>query len=187
MHRSWFVLFLATLGFALAACSTLSSASDQDAGPPPPSTFSDHGVSFTYPPGWQRALVTGGLKPGHLWAEAVAADADHGIAVAAVQLAINVDRDYANEHFDLLDQELRSGLGHVTGLAGPGHFELDQMPVLRYFGSTEDAAGPRRHAFYAIFDGDIEFFFDCYWAPAAGREAELISACDAAINSFRVL
>ena len=158
--------------------------------PEGPAVYDDNGVTFEYPGGWDEfpakasATSTGSSE---LWSATVGPDKTNLVNVTAYQLNIAV----TEENLDTIEAELDGVIKDVVDQAGgeitsgPDQEEVAGFPAYTYTWEDVEVDGePKDSSAYFLFNGEIEYFFNCQFS--ADTQEEVQGGCDQILESFTV-
>jgi hypothetical protein len=154
------------------------------------STYEDNGVAFEYPDGWDEfpaeasATSTGSNE---LWSATVGPDKTNLVNITAYQLNIEV----TEENLTSIEAELESVIQDVVDQAegtitdGPTADEVAGFPAYTFTWEDVEVEGePKDSSAYFVFNGDIEYFFNCQFSTDTAEEIQ--AGCDQILESFEV-
>lgn len=154
------------------------------------STYEENGVAFEYPEGWDEfpaeasATSTGSNE---LWSATVGPDKTNLVNITAYQLNIEV----TDENLASIETELESVIQDVVDQAegtitdGPTADEVAGFPAYTFTWEDVEVEGePKDSSAYFVFNGDIEYFFNCQFS--AEVEEEIMAGCNQILESFEV-
>lgn len=195
MHKRnlWIVMLLvAVLGAACGGNSdepTVTSENDNDEAEAA-ATYDDNGVTFEYPSDWDEfpaeasATTTGSNE---LWSATVGPDKTNLVNITTYQLNIAV----TEENLDSIEAELDGVIQGVVDQAGgtitsgPEATDVAGFPAYTYTWEGVEVDGePKDSSAYFLFNGEIEYFFNCQFSEETAEEVQ--TGCDQILESFAV-
>ena len=146
-------------------------------------TYQGHGVSFAYPAGWSSGTPQAGDTTGNLlWATDVTpATPDGGIIVQGYRLRAPVTARNIAAIVPGLARLLRQG-ATLHGL--PQKITMANLPGVQFYASSATAGTPTQATLVFAFNGTMEYFVSCQYAP--GAAASVQQACHQVISTFQV-
>ena len=151
-------------------------------------TYDDNGVTFEYPPEWEEfpaeaSATTAGSN--ELWSATVGPDKTNLVNITAYRLNIEVTEDNLDSIEAELDQVIQDVVKQAGGeiTSGPTADEVAGLPGYTYAWEGVEVSGEQKDSsVYFLFDGDIEYFFNCQFSEETADEVQ--SGCDQILESF---
>ena len=169
---------------ASSAPEKQSSASSAPAG----QTFSDHGVTFSYPDSWKTitGTTTTASAGSATWSESVGVSPIDLVLVSEYPLAVTVDP----MNMDPIEVEATNTIGGLfkqgggTMESGPTRSTMGGFPSLEYTGTVKAPDGTLVSSRVILaFNGTTEYFVNCQSTDA--QKAEISAGCDQVVASFQ--
>jgi hypothetical protein len=198
------VVGLLALAFSAMAC-TSSSAGDASAsrsGPTSSSTtaptitavaggrtYSDHGVSFSYPKAWRRMQLadTSASTGTFEWTATVGIDPPNIVNVSRSTIGTSITSSNLDARTASITLEVRNVFTQAGGSLtdGPAAQDVGGLPALGYSGDARTPAGRPVHTRLVLaFDGTTEYAVVCQYD---GRAADrILAGCDQVVSTFSV-
>ena len=184
-------LFVATVAVACGGDDVEPRVADEASSEPQTlSTYEDNGVAFEYPDGWDEfpaeasATSTGSNE---LWSATVGPDKTNLVNITAYQLNIEVTED----NLESIEEELEGVIQDVVDQAegtitdGPTADEVAGFPAYTFTWEDVEVEGePKDSSAYFVFNGDIEYFFNCQFSADVADEIQ--AGCDQILETFEV-
>ena len=177
--------FVACGGDAAEPRVTTEETEDQG-----PASYEDNGVAFDYPSDWDEfpaeasATSTGSNE---LWSATIGPDKTNLVNVTAYQLKVEV----TDENLDSIEAELDEVITDVVDQAGgeissgPTPEEVAGFPAYTYEWTGVEVDGePKDSSAYFVFNGDIEYFFNCQFSDETAEEIR--DGCRQVLDTFAV-
>lgn len=189
-------LFAAALGVgavALAACAgaeiepRVSTDETEQGGV---ASYEENGVAFDYPAGWdefpaEASATSAGSN--ELWSATVGPDKTNLVNITAYQLKVEV----TEENLDSIEAELDQVINEVVDQAegeirsGPTADEVAGFPAYTYEWAGVEVDGEEKDSLaYFVFNGDIEYFFNCQFSDETAEEIQ--RGCSQVLDTFSV-
>lgn len=184
----------------LVAVATVACAGDEEieprvtgeesSEPQTANTYDENGVAFDYPDGWEEfpaeasATSTGSNE---LWSATVGPDKTNLVNITAYRLNIEVTEDNLDSIEAELDEVIQDVVDQAGGTItdGPTADEVAGFPAYTYtWEDVEVEDELKDSAAYFVFNGDIEYFFNCQFSSDVADE--VMSGCDQILESFEV-
>jgi hypothetical protein len=153
-------------------------------------TYDDNGVTFEYPDGWDEfpaeasATSTGSNE---LWSATVGPDKTNLVNITAYKLNIEVTGENLETIEGELDEVIQGVVDQAGGeiTSGPDQDEVAGFPAYTYTWEDVEVEGePKDSSAYFLFNGDMEYFFNCQFSSET--EEEVQGGCDQILGSFSV-
>jgi hypothetical protein len=184
-------LFVAMAAVACGGDEAEPRVTDEESSEPQTlSTYEDNDVAFEYPTGWDEfpaeasATSTGSNE---IWSATVGPDKTNLVNITAYQLNIEV----TEENIESIETELESVIQDVVDQAegtitdGPTADEIAGYPAYTFTWEGVEVEGePKDSSAYFVFNGDIEYFFNCQFSTEV--EEEIMAGCQQILESFEV-
>ena len=183
-------LFIAIAGAACSEDAPEPRVTSEDDDQQSVATYEENGVSFEYPGEWDEfpaeasSTSTGSNE---LWSATVGPDKTNLVNVTAYQLNIEV----TEENLGSIEAELDGVITDVVDRAGgeitsgPDVDEVAGFPAYTYTWEDVEVEGePKDSSAYFIFNGDLEYFFNCQFS--SDRQDEVMAGCAQILDSFLV-
>jgi hypothetical protein len=193
----------AILAAALSATACTSSSADGRVDHPPAGdaattpavdraggrTFSDEGVSFSYPRRWRPLDLTDSSAStgSQVWSRTFGVDGRNIATVAAYELGTSITEANIDARSPAIREQLDSLFAQAGGAleTGPTVAEMGGLPALSFTGTARNPSGHTVHSRLILaFDGTTEYFVNCQYDDG-GRD-EMLSACDRLVSTFTV-
>ena len=153
-------------------------------------TYSEHGIAFDYPDGWEEfpaeaaATSTGSNE---VWSTTIGPDRTNLVNVTAYQLNLEVTsanlEDIETELDDVIQSVVDQAGGTIT--SGPIGSEIASYPAYVYEWEGVEVDGePKDSSAYFVFVNDTEYFFNCQFSDEAAGEVR--EGCDLILDTFEV-
>jgi PsbP-like protein len=177
------MLLMRVAGFLIAATVVLSGCDDPD------QTFEGHGISFTYPGGWNEAEETStAVSSGtQRWSESFGIDGNNFVSLTEYEVNIEVGEENISE----LEQEIGETIEQLTQQAGgnvdegPSEVTMGGLPGFRFeLSGVEAEGGTVASSILLVFDGTTEYFLNCQFTDE--HQEEIDEGCTQIIDSFEV-
>ncbi len=170
----------------IGACGG-QDASDEDRGS---QTYSDNGVTFEYPAGWdefpaEAAATSSGSN--ELWSATVGPDKTNLVNLTAYELNIAVTSDNLETIEAELNQVIQGVVDQAGGeiTAGPTADEVAGLPAYTYRWEDVEVDGePKDSDAYFLFDDKTEYFFNCQFSDDVAEEVR--AGCELILSTFEV-
>jgi len=180
------------LALVAAACGgTEGGAADAPAdGSAPSRTYSDNGVTFEYPEGWEEfpaeasATAAGSSE---LWSATVGPDKTNLVNLTAYRLNVAVTEENLTSIEAELDGVIQGVVKQAGGTitSGPTAEEVAGFPAYTYMWEDVEVDGePKDSAAYFLFDDKKEYFFNCQFSEQTQDEVQ--AGCEQILDSFVV-
>jgi hypothetical protein len=177
------MLLMRVAGFLIAATVVLSGCDDPD------KSFEGHGITFTYPGGWNEAEETStAVSSGNQrWSESFGIDGNNFVSLTEYELNIEVGEENISE----LEQEIGETIEQLTQQAGgsvdegPSEVTMGGFPGFRFeLSGVEAEGGTVASSILLVFDGTTEYFLNCQFTDE--HKDEIDEGCTQIIDSFQV-
>jgi uncharacterized RDD family membrane protein YckC len=176
---------LIPLALVLAAVAGLSAYRASTYGNP--QTYQAHGVSFSYPPGWQQGgsiRYAAGSSSGSAWTTVVGIDPLDVIIVAAFPATPPVTAANLPALTPVFTRELRRATQQGDTLAGPERITMGGMPALEFRGTRLTPYGTHMESTLIFaFDGTTVYRVACQYTPTTA--ARVAQACGQVMRTFK--
>ncbi len=197
---------VAVLAAALVAVAAASARADEL-----PGTFSGHGISFTYPAGWEHKLGALQYQVGSpLWAEFFAPPtplssapvdpANSGtpsvtppplsydvVILAAYHVSVSITKKNLPRYRSSIRAAVTQlvGQAHEQILAGPTRVALSKLPGYRFDTSVQMSDGTMLASrLVFVFRQKTEYFLNCQHVQDGPLATEIDSGCAQVMQSF---
>jgi hypothetical protein len=152
-------------------------------------TYSAHGMSFSYPAGWQRMqLADSSASTGTFdWTATVGIDPRNIVNVSRSTIGTRISRANIAAKTGAITLQIRSLFtqagGSLTG--GPETQDVAGLPALRYSGDARTPAGAAVHTRLVLaFAGTTEYELACQYGDRAADR--MLAGCDQVVSTFSV-
>ena len=193
MPKPKLILVVVLVAIAAAACGedapeprVISEDEDQES----VATYEENGVSFEYPGDWDEfpaeasSTSTGSNE---LWSATVGPDKTNLVNVTTYQLNIEVTEENLESIEAELDEVITDVVDRAGGeiTSGPDADEVAGFPAYTYTWDDVEVEGePKDSSAFFIFNGDLEYFFNCQFSSQA--QDEVMTGCAQILDSFSV-
>src|ERR1022692_672773 len=150
-------------------------------------TYRGHGVSFSYPAGWQSESASSSDGGGtRLWQTAFDSATGTGLVwIGAYEMDSAVVAGNLGLAAPQVTRQVRSRAEHGGGTvqAGPRQIKVDGLPSLRSRVTGLSDGTPVETTLVVIFDGTTEYTVACSYFHSGAAEAQ--AACGQVLSTFR--
>ncbi|MBI2238944.1 MAG: hypothetical protein HYU54_10545 [Actinobacteria bacterium] len=172
-----------------AAASATPTAVASPSAVPTGGAYSQNGVSFQYPEGWQESTLIGtSASAGSAnWSATVAIDEVNFVTLAEYTNEVSITADTIGDQQDSLTSQISDLLTQAGGglESGPTQETMAGLPALGYIGTALNPDGVEvRSRLVLAFDGTTEYFVNCQFT--AESEADVLAGCSMIQNSFQI-
>ena len=195
MQKTKLIFIAVLVAVATVACGGDEEIEPQVTGeesgePQTANTYDENGVAFDYPDGWEEfpaeasATSTGSNE---LWSATVGPDKTNLVNITAYRLNIEVTDDNLGSIEAELDEVIQEVVDQAGGTIteGPTAADVAGFPAYTYtWEDVEVEDEPKDSAAYFVFNGDIEYFFNCQFSSDVADE--VMAGCDQILESFEV-
>jgi hypothetical protein len=195
------VLIALLVALATACTSSSGSAPSSTSSPTPASspaattpassgqTYRDHGVSFSYPAGWQRMrLSDSSASTGTFdWTATVGIDPRNIVNVSRSTIGTSITPANIAAKTGSITLQIRSLFTQAGGSlsAGPETEDVAGLPALRYTGDARTPAGGAVHTrLILVFAGTTEYAVACQYDDRGADR--MLAGCDEVVSTFSV-
>jgi hypothetical protein len=178
---------LLVLALVLGACARDPELGTGDAGGSG-RVYSDNGVSFTYPSGWDELDAQSGAHTSgsnQLWTATVGPGQTDLVNLSAYQLSLEVTEDNIGDIESEIDQVIQGivAQAHATVSSGPEQTTIAGFPAYKYEWTGVQVNDEEKSSeVYLVFDSKTEYFFNCQFSDQAA--ADVTAGCHMILDSF---
>jgi hypothetical protein len=199
-RRAPVVVGLLVVAFAAAAACTSPSGTSASTSPAsstlPTSTpgaggrtYSDHGVSFSYPKAWRpmRLADTSASTGTFEWTATVGIDPPNIVNVSRSTIGTSITSSNLEAKTGSITLQVRNVFTQAGGSVtdGPVAQNVGGLPALGYSGAARTPAGRPVHTRLVLaFDGTTEYVVVCQYNDRAADR--ILAGCDQVVSTFSV-